>query len=328
MSISQQYAELLKAVQRHVTEEYSQKGWVVADSDTYTYFKESVRAAKGAPSGQIAQQPLSSLSAQPLTALQPSQQARQPPNTLAAEVKSVSPAVAPEVQLPPVQVVVPAQPLSLPAAVSAPMPRPEEADLHSSIQAAAVPVAADSLPSEKSLRGAFRLEKPAAAESIDLSEWRLFWLEKFPQVTIIDDIPANEDAEALVAGGSKLPLEIPEVVILAMGESQRERKFLENVAKAIACHLAPACVIDADLYGGEAPWKALLHAKPLRLVIANHSRLHGQVELMKWYKEDHVRGVCKLGPVPLHLLSDLSLYMSEPHLKASLWQTLRKFLRR
>lgn len=113
-----------------------------------------------------------------------------------------------------------------------------------------------------------------------------------------------------------------EIFILSFNETAREKVFLSNLATAISRMLLPATVLSISKLGLEKSAERLLKEKGLKGVIANHCNLQNIPELMKHYREEPSSGKHYLGNTRLLLLSDISLYMREPHLKSSLWHTL------
>ena len=66
----------------------------------------------------------------------------------------------------------------------------------------------------------------------------------------------------------------------------------------------------------------MFHMKGIKLIISSDFGIYSFPNLMRYYREFQKT----LGGIPVLLLTDLSLYLTQPHLKAALWQTLRTML--
>lgn len=153
------------------------------------------------------------------------------------------------------------------------------------------------------------------------TEWAQIFKNLFPNVPIYENPPADLVAKKF-QNQWKQAQEILPVAILAFHKDKVHEGFLKSIAQAITLRLAPARVIFADEWKKSNSWSHLIEAPHLRLVIANDYEIYMQPELMQYYKENANEGKHFLGKTPLLLLSDLSLYLKEPSLKALLWRAI------
>jgi hypothetical protein len=165
------------------------------------------------------------------------------------------------------------------------------------------------------------LEPLKGYEPMDLQDFKKIFKEQFPTFSISEQIPSDEKAQQ-VKNSWQTETEIPPVLILSFHEGEKSFAFLRNIAFAIHLHLTPARVISGPKLEQEKKWDKVLNTKGLRLIIASDYGLYLLPELMKYYKEAPRQAKHFLNQIPLLLLSDPSLYLKEPHLKAFLWQAI------
>ena len=110
--------------------------------------------------------------------------------------------------------------------------------------------------------------------------------------------------------------------ILSLCEPEPQRKFLEEIAKALDIYFLPCRLIAAETIEKEGNWSDFLSVADLKLIIACDYTLWQLNKLMPFYKENPTTGQRMLGEIPLFLLPDLSLYLKDPLLKRSLWKAL------
>ena len=98
------------------------------------------------------------------------------------------------------------------------------------------------------------------------------------------------------------------------------KNLLLNIARAIDTLIAPCKVIATTRHEQENTWDIFLSAQELKHIIAPDTILTGN--LLKHLHEVPGQNKRLLGDKPLLLLPDLTLYLKDPLLKASLWKTL------
>lgn len=164
------------------------------------------------------------------------------------------------------------------------------------------------------------LPQAPPASTIDLS-YKEILKEHFPQLVLSDSIPtdhvAKREKDAWMAKQQILP-----VAILAFYEDAPSMALLKNIAKAINLRLAPAKVLNGIELEKEQQWETVLSNPDLRFVISGDYGLYLQPGLMKHYHQDPKTGTHYLNRTPLLLLSDISLYLKKPELKALLWNAI------
>lgn len=171
----------------------------------------------------------------------------------------------------------------------------------------------------------FVLDPLGEVEGISLTEMKKAISQTFQEMIILEEIPCDSEAKKM-QGMWKDQLVVPQVVLLSFEELPKQASLLINLAKAISICYMPAGVISAHKIEKEMGWAALFSDPALKLVIASDYAIYGLPDLMKNYKENSKTGEHFLKEKPLFLLPDLSLYLKEPLLKASLWRALCKTL--
>lgn len=169
----------------------------------------------------------------------------------------------------------------------------------------------------------FALEPFNAATTVDLEEYKNLIKTLFPNFPIRNDIPSDQKAKA-IKNGWRLDKEIPPILIISVNDQDKHLAFLKNVAQAITLHIAPAKVISGPAIEKEKKWDEIVNTPGLRLIISNDYGLYLLPGLMLFYNEDAKEKKHYIKQTPLLLLSDVSLYLKEPALKAALWQMICK----
>jgi hypothetical protein len=122
--------------------------------------------------------------------------------------------------------------------------------------------------------------------------------------------------------------EVCDVAVLTFHEMPKHLELLNKIAEAIQTRLHKQTrVFSAVQIEKENGWDAFLQTEGLCLVLATSVGVQGLPDLRKKYQETK-HGEILLQKVPLLLLSDLSLYVNEPKLKAALWKELQRRLGR
>lgn len=168
------------------------------------------------------------------------------------------------------------------------------------------------------LTKAFTREAPSLPTRRDFTELLTFFKKQLPNVELSETIADDSAAKAFL---SRRNAPSAEIVILSFSELANEQSFVANLAHALNQCLAPTNVLSAKKIEDEKGWEIFFKADKLRLVIVSNYNLHTLPELLKHFHED-ATGKHRLGKAKAYLLSDLSLYMQQPTLKASLWKTL------
>ncbi len=308
MNCMQQYAQLIQAFQIYISQQNLKGKWISTDRQNYDYFLQlasvktlskpkSIPPAPQENTTTTKQAPIASNSSVPIHSLTPSSYAHAAP--LPHEITQTEMAKI----------------------ISAPVPAtaPVKVSVEESFKKPELGIEVkSSSPKDVLHQKQIALEIAPPSTPTDFTEMRRFFSEKFPNVALIEKIADDSEAKALAQRWKAPPAEI---VILSFSDHAPEKVFLTNLSVTLNQSFGSAKLISAAKIEEEKGWDQLLKAKNLRLVIASLNSLHALPELMKFYHEE-ATGKHKLGRTQLFLLSDLSLYMQQPSLKASLWRAL------
>ncbi len=166
-----------------------------------------------------------------------------------------------------------------------------------------------------------RDEKPKILEDnfIDIKKS----IEKiFPNISIlkkpIDDKLARQKSQKYKLKNISFP-----ITILAYKEDEKLYRFLEKLSIAISIYFYPSKVVSAYLIEKENNWLDFL-TKDILLIISCDYTIFELQHLRSFYKENPSTGEKHLKDIPLFLLPDIFLYLKEPTLKKSLFNTLKQ----
>lgn len=285
MNTIEKHKRLLHSLRAYILQEYPKDKWITTDKNTYDYFAK--QALKTTPKAKI-----SSTTPAPVARTAPPARPTLPviPTPKAEQNQKPEPVQVPVIQS------IPEPTTPTPPTPAEPLPRPKTLLEQKQIQP-------DTLP---------------PIIPTDFTEMLAFFKEKLPSIPLSDSIPDDSEAKALTLRW-KAPA--TQVILISFSNLPKEQQFLANVTQAIDQRLASAKIVSAVKVEEEKGWGELLNGNTLRLVISSNNSLHTLPELMKYYREDST-GKHTLGRVPLFLLADLSLYIDQPALKASLWKAL------
>jgi hypothetical protein len=174
---------------------------------------------------------------------------------------------------------------------------------------------------EKAKESPFYLDPLDPPPPSDCLEFKKIFTEYFPHYPLIDQIPTDQIAKKMKSMW-KTNLNLFPILILSFTEKEKELQFLKNLAQAITLHFAPAQVISGIKIEQEKKWDQWLKKSDRRLVMASDHGFYLMPELMKSYQEGPRQGKYSLNQIPLLLLSDVSLYLSQPQLKPLLWRAI------
>ena len=208
------------------------------------------------------------------------------------------------------------KPAPPPVRIAAPPPQPPPPKI-----AEPPPAPAPPTPEPASWREPTQLP----AEPLNSAHLRSLLQKIAPHLAIIDDIP-NDTLAKKIATRWKTKNQIAPISVLCLGESDKQKKLLEEITKAIDVYFGPARLIPAEPIEKEKQWEAFLSSTDLKLVIACDYTIWQLSDLMRHYKEIPAQQTRTLGNIPLFLLPDLSLYLKDPLLKRSLWKALCQVL--
>lgn len=301
-----QYRELIALTELYLLENYSTKDRVFTDPKTFNFFKNESDQRKTRTQQTSQQAPTLRGGAVQASSIPVNSSPVRPPTTdLPPAAKST---------LPPL----PTQPSSGVHEMSKKLP------LSDALNGTVVDKQQGKTDKKKS--ELFELDPILEVAATDLSEMRKIVTEKLPMQPILDDVPSDQEAKKINSAW-QTEVFIPAVVILSCNEVSKQKAFLNNIVCAIQHNLAPAALFSAQKFELDG-WNTLLQAKELRLIIASDYAIHALPGLMKHYREVQKQGKFYLDKVPLCLLSDVSLYFKEPHLKLPLWKAICDMLQK
>ncbi|MCP5510055.1 MAG: hypothetical protein H7A39_06590 [Chlamydiales bacterium] len=142
-------------------------------------------------------------------------------------------------------------------------------------------------------------------------------------IPIIDEPPSDSRAKRIKNAWKQRQVNVAILVDKVEGPV---RTLLLNIARAIDTLIAPCKVITTTRHEQENTWDIFLASDELKHIIAPDTILTGN--LLKHLHELPEQNKRTLGNKPLILLPDLTLYLKDPLLKASLWKTLCVLLSR
>lgn len=284
-SLLTEFFSLVKLMQAHLEENSAPKEWLYVEKESYDFFKAHHTKNLNKPS--VKQVTLPQEKKAPLRISTP------PPKQASPPMPSlpVKPVVNKPEASPPV-----AEPI-----MPTPAPKPT---------------------SSKTKK--FSLQPLEKIPDSDFTGIKKTYQELFPQETLLIDAPDDSEARALVQAWKESTPAAP-ILILCFNESEKEKLFLKNLAKALRLTYAPAALVDAPKVEQDNGWDALLASPTLKLIITSDYPLYNLAGAMKLYREEQRQALRFLKKTPLFLLSDISLYLKEAHLKGSLWQALKSF---
>lgn len=136
-------------------------------------------------------------------------------------------------------------------------------------------------------------------------------------IPILDNPPSDSRAKRIKNSWKQRQVAIAILIDKVDGPV---KNLLLNIARSIDTLIAPCKVIVTTRHEQENTWDIFLSAQELKHIIAPDTILTGN--LLKHLHEIPGKNKRLLGDKPLLLLPDLTLYLKDPLLKASLWKTL------
>lgn len=181
-----------------------------------------------------------------------------------------------------------------------------------------------SAPPQKSLpkKSSFRLHPLPSPEEDDIEAIRLQLSKSIPEIKFHTSIPSDDKAKQ-ISEAWKYKNIIEPIVLLSYKENEKLLKFLFQLRRSLSAYFLPAKIISATILEKENQWEQFLSSKNLRLILLSDVALWQLPRLKAHFRQDPQKQSF-LQNTPLILLPDLSLYLQEPLLKASLWSGLQQ----
>lgn len=308
-ALHDKYIELLHSTRTYLLQEYKLNQRILADGETYTYFRNIAiqkNGSKADPQGKLP-------SSNPVAAsLEKSQAIRthdlKPPSITKPPPSQPVQDVIPKLK--DKEVLSPKLPHSQDAVVPVPNPTGKEKVLKTE-------------PSEMKKGLLFVPESPLPFNETDLGEIRKIVLERHPTVNFLNTIPS--DAEAKKKARHWEQQQLTHVLILLGNSGLKYDRFFENLRFAINIHGWQAILTREVEIEKKKGWDELLLSKHLRLIIAIESDIISSPELNKLCRKSDNHINHSLREIPLLLLGHPETYLKEPQNKAALWKTLQEF---
>lgn len=291
----ERYTELLALTQLFVLREHSPQTVHLTDPSTHAFFQKWGSPSPLKKREALPATPIRAVTLPPDPPLRPPETPplSPPPDPIPAPIKPdpVPPPTQPEPTQPPIV-----------------HHKPQQAEQTSSLKTRLEPLS-------------FKLEPLPTSPVFDKREsWQLMQ-SLFPQLELREKIPSDALAQKMKKSWAHDQI-IPPVILLSFHDQEPQLTFLKNLAQAISLRLAPARVLSAPKLEKEQQWETLFASPGLRLVITSDYELYLQPQLMRYYREVPQQGKHFLNQIPLLLLSDLTLYLKQPQLKALLWRAI------
>jgi hypothetical protein len=188
-------------------------------------------------------------------------------------------------------------PMIEPLAQIAPKPKLEPVKKEEPVVIVPTPQIEQPKPEEKKLaveKKPFALEPLPKAHPIDLKDIREIITEKYPRLSILDTLPEEK-------------ITVPAVLVIYQQASSSQLTFLKNLVKAISLSLTPATLFDIQMLQRQNLWNHFLQSPNLRLIVTSGKISHST-------------------ETPILEMSDLSLYLTDPLQKQSLWKMIQSAL--
>lgn len=216
----------------------------------------------------------------------------------------------------------PPLPSNPPPLPSLPPPPAIELEVAQKVIPAVPPLAREEKPLEtKGARFSLTLEPVNEVQEIELFSIRKDFAKLFPERQLLETPPDDALAKKMGQLWKAQQSTPPEVVILSFQEGPEQQFFLQKIKGAVNERLAPCVIFSALTIEKRQVWDKILLMEGLRLIVA-FDGIHSLPGLMSFYRESAEKTERYLGDIPFLQLSDLSLYLQQPQLKAALWQAL------
>lgn len=315
--LKKEYNDLLKLTREYLLQEHSLSDRILADSESYTYFRDFVakratsapRPTKSLSSVAIPQAPIHSVSHSVPAIPMPFTEVEVRQNNLPFTNNSKTVEVEREVLKTSVSLVTN-------STISGESPEPSASKVHLE----------KGVKVETQVKAGMKFvpEASSTIDKVDVSEVRKILSEKYPSLKFTDAIPS--DAEAKKKARNWEHEQLTQILILSFNDSPRHNNFLENLRFAIEVQGWSARVAKGIGIENNKKWNPVLAAKGLCLVVASSSDIEACSELKKLYRESTHSEKATLAGIPLLLLADPSTYIYEPNLKSILWKNLKEKL--
>ncbi len=168
-------------------------------------------------------------------------------------------------------------------------------------------------------------EKPACNMTLAFDHFKDLMQLIDPKIKILENIPNDIQAKE-IASSWKLKSKVGKITLLVFQENKKELFFIKELAKALHLLFQPTKIINAVNLEKDNQWEAFLNQPHLKFLLITDVSLWKLKNLIAHYHENPTTHETFLGPVPLFLLPQISLYLKEPLIKKTLYESLKKKL--
>lgn len=141
----------------------------------------------------------------------------------------------------------------------------------------------------------------------------------------IHDTPYDDAKAKNISDSWKIDANI---VILSFKETSQKLLFLKNLAKALEIYFYKTKILLSTSLEKENRWPIFLENPSLKIIFACDYFLFSLPNLKKYYREIPTKEAHFLKDTPLFMLPDISVYLKNPLLKASLWNSIKKMMQK
>lgn len=311
-SVRTRYAELLSLTKQYLLQEFQPSQRIVAESSSYSYFKNL--ALQRQESGRTVPAP-------PIPRQNPSPPSNPVPDAGNKAVIKELPPITTAEKAEKVQNAPPATPQASERKVPSMQPVP----LPTASPPQERPAAPGNEPAHTPHAFRFALIPPAPPAAVPLDDLKKIVQEQLPQIKLIESVPDDNEAKSVSNDWEKDKV-IPQLAILSFNEPAKHKTFLQQIASSLELMGYSSGIVSASKIEQGQGWHAFVASPQLKLVIAAGPAFETIPSLKKYHKESAKHGRHLLGDRPLLLLPDISVYLQEPSLKASLWKTIKDHL--
>jgi hypothetical protein len=328
--LQDQYAELVRLTRRFILQEHNLKDRLLAEAETYTYFRNYAAKKVHASSVQEPSITLPSAIKSLNTTQATTSSTTGSPSCVQITNSNPEPNTLNLVKEKPLPPLLPEKRSNLPSlngsdsnSFSSKANESKEDNSKNIVPSKAASLDGNLDVKAESKGNAFVPEAYSSAGPVDVSEVRKI-LEKHTSIHFLDVIPS--DIEAKKKARSWEEARLVEVLILTFKDSLKHHTFLENLRFAIETLGWNAKIVKGADVENNKKWGSLLGSKSLHLIVATSDDIKTSSELKKLYREDALLSKHTLGGVPLLLLADPMVYMAEPQQKQLLWNSVKESL--
>lgn len=159
--------------------------------------------------------------------------------------------------------------------------------------------------------GYFVPEHMTRTAPVDFTDIRQIVADKYPALSIIDDIPQPPSQE------------MADVLIINTSDDPTHLDFLQKVAKAIKDRFCSAEVCSISQFSN---WEKIISSPNLKLILMVGMELDNHPELKQYYRELPKHNRQLLSKVPFIPMAEIPVYLADVKQKSLLWKSVCEHL--